>query len=277
MSLDAKEASIYDGEPVECYRFTDGANVYRYTSSDQLIQIPLDSPVDYVPTSVTRGQIQFSHEDSAGDVEITLPRADAVSIFFISYAPTAQVSVVIYRIHRGDTEAIVVFTGIVSSTVFDGGAARLRCTALSNVFSKLIPTIYYQKTCNWVLYGSGCGIDKDATDPFSPPGTYLYRVTAPSVTISGATISDSIFGTKADGYFSTGFAQSADGQKRYIVSHVGNDLLLMSPFIGTVGAVIAYAGCDRTEATCGSKFSNSPRFLGFPRIPTKNVYTKGIT
>jgi hypothetical protein len=43
---------------------------------------------------------------------------------------------------------------------------------------------------------------------------------------------------------------------------------------GTGGgrAFEAFAGCDRTFATCQSKFGNSLNFGGFPWIPAKNPF-----
>ncbi len=66
------------------------------------------------------------------------------------------------------------------------------------------------------------------------------------------------------------------GQRRFIVEKVGQDVTLMSPFIGlTVGQTVkAYAGCDGTETVCAQRFANLDKHLGFARVPYRNPHTR---
>ena len=49
-------------------------------------------------------------------------------------------------------------------------------------------------------------------------------------------------------------------------------LLAVLPGLAVGVAFEAFAGCDRTFATCQSKFGNSLNFGGFPWIPAKNPF-----
>jgi len=54
-----------------------------------------------------------------------------------------------------------------------------------------------------------------------------------------------------------------------------SDVITLSavpPGLAVGNAITLYSGCDRTLATCHSKFGNSENFGGFPLIPTKNPF-----
>ena len=60
-----------------------------------------------------------------------------------------------------------------------------------------------------------------------------------------------------------------------ILAHSGNSVTLSALLSGlAVGVAFeAFAGCDRTLATCQAKFGNAINFGGFPWIPAKNPFT----
>ena len=64
------------------------------------------------------------------------------------------------------------------------------------------------------------------------------------------------------------------GVPRMITNHSGDTITLSAVLPGlAVGVALeAFAGCDRTFATCQSKFGNSLNFGGFPWIPAKNPF-----
>ena len=81
MTYDASEKSRYTGQPVECYRFTQGGNIWRVTSADRDITLPVGV---FEPLAVTRGEFDFSQEDSGETLEITVPRDHPVAALFIA-------------------------------------------------------------------------------------------------------------------------------------------------------------------------------------------------
>ncbi len=264
MSYDSVEKSTYSGAPVELYRFTQGASAWRYTSADASQTYNGEG---YAPEVISRGQIDQSQEEHAGNVEVKLPRDNEVAELFISYLPVIPVSLTVYRFHRSDGQAVTIFIGKVASIAFEGSEATLTCQPVSGVFKRSIPWQLYQEQCNLPLYSAACGIDKAS-----------YKVRGTVSGIGSDTITSSAFGTQSDGWFNNGWVQRDNGEVRWIIGHTGNTLTLMNPFDDLVVSenVDAYAGCDRTESVCSSKFNNLVNHLGFARIPTDNPYDSGI-
>ena len=67
-------------------------------------------------------------------------------------------------------------------------------------------------------------------------------------------------------------------ERRPVVGHSGEDVLLRYPFPGleTGDTVTVYPGCDKKMATCRDKFSNQARFGGFPWIPSTSPFILGV-
>lgn len=264
MTYDAQEKSQWAGQPVECFKFTLGGTAYLYTSADIPITIGADT---YQPEAIARSQEDHDQEDRSSSIKVALPRLNPISILFMPYTSVEPMSLVVTRMHYGDPETVVAFTGTVASAEFDGSICMLTCTRLSELIGRRIPAFYYQEQCNWALYSSRCGVNAASR-----------KDSAVLSAVSGETIQSSTFAARADDWYENGWVQLATGEKRFIVKHVGNTLTLMSPFFGLVaGATVdAYAGCDRTEATCSSKFNNLVNHFGFKRVPQRNPHTSGI-
>lgn len=266
MSYDALETSQRGGKPIELYRFSAGSTrTYWYTSADEEQTYLGDL---YVPEVLSRGEIAYSPESDSGGVEVGIPRTNPVAALFVPYLPEPELALVIYRKHRGDPETIVIFTGKVASSVFSASRCTLTCLPLREALRRRIPLNTFQSQCNWPLYSGPCGVAKAS---FATVGT----VSA----ISEDTVDASAFSPPGSGWFNNGYVERFNGERRWIINHVGSTLTLLSPFVGLVvgESLTAYAGCDRTEAVCQSKFSNIVNHLGFSRLPTKNPFTEGLT
>jgi uncharacterized phage protein (TIGR02218 family) len=267
MTFAAKETSGYEGAPLEFYKFTSGATIWRYTSGDVSATIPDPSaPNLYTPEPIARDPADFSGEDTAGNVRITVGLANPVAQLFIAYTPPAPVTLTIFRKHRTDAEVIVEWVGEIVSASFEGAEARLTCAPVSGRLLRRVPCLLYQPQCNWPLYSASCGIDKDS-----------WKDAALLSDVTGSTITSTTFDARADGWYVNGWVERTNGERRFVVNHVGAVLTLMSPFIGLEAGetVTAYAGCQRTEAECISKFDNLAKFMGWSRIPTRNPYSGG--
>jgi uncharacterized phage protein (TIGR02218 family) len=264
MSYDSLEKSVYSGAPVELYRFTQGPKSWRYTSADseQTYQ-----GYAYRPEAISRGELDQSQEEQAGSLEVTLPRDNEVASLFIPYLPVEPIGVTLFRFHRGDSEVVTIFVGKVASVAFIGSEARLVCQPVSEVLRRQIPSYMYQYQCNHALYSTACGINKAS-----------YKVQAIVSAVSGDTVTATAFGTKSSGWFNNGWLQRSNGEVRFVIGHSGNTVTLMNPFSGLKAgeSVDAYAGCDRTESVCASKFGNLVNHAGFSRIPTKNPFEAGL-
>ncbi|MDP3401950.1 MAG: hypothetical protein Q8R97_12600, partial [Brevundimonas sp.] len=80
--------SLYGSAPVEIFEFRQGANAWRYTSSDAPVTHLGHS---YEPGAIARKGISHTREASSGSVELTLPRTDPVVRLFIGHLPPTSV------------------------------------------------------------------------------------------------------------------------------------------------------------------------------------------
>lgn len=259
------ETSPYLGDPIEGFEFAMAGTFYRYTSSDAAATFVGQS---FAPEAIVRTAMEFSQEDTAGNVMVSVPNTNAVAQLWVAYLPVAEVTLTIYRKHRGDPEVIVAFVGKVMSITFEGPEATMVCAPVRAMLQRKVPSMVFQSQCNHNLYGVGCGVLKAS---FKQSGTVLAT--------SGNNVSATVFGANPDGWFNNGWMELASGSRRFIVAHVGASVELMNRFLPALApgtAFDAYPGCDRTETICRTKFNNLPRHLGFPRIPTRNPYDGSI-
>ena len=260
MGYDEFEESVAGGKPVECYRFSSGANLWLYTSADREVVLPSGL---YIPAIVSRGERAYSGEDGSGGLDVHLTRADPAIAEFIPYIPTTPLGLVIYRAHRGvENDARPLFSGSVRSVSFSGSEATLRCVPVTRHFERRVPALDYGATCNWAIFSTPCG--KNPED---------YRVQAAVAIVDGFDLGSLAFASKPDGWFTGGWIARANGEKRHIVNHVAARVTLLSPFVGMgVEVVDAFPGCDGTEETCIAKYENLPRHFGFSTIPARNPH-----
>lgn len=264
MSFDSLEKSQAAGNPVEFFKFVSGARSFWYTSADDEITYLGDL---YTPETIVRGSLSQDDEEESGHIEITIPRTNPIAALYVPYTPEPAMALTLYQKHRSDPQVIAMaFT--VASGRFQGSTCVLTCLPIFEVFRHSYPRNTCQAQCNWALYSAQCGV-----------GRATFLVVGVVTTITGDTIQATAFGTKPDGWFNNGYVERANGERRWVVGHVGATLTLMSPFLDlTVNeSVTAYAGCDRTEAVCKSKFNNVLNHLGFARVPNKNPFQTGVT
>lgn len=269
MTYAAQEISAYAGEPVEIYLFRSGpAFQYAVTSASSAQTY---NAITYQPEAISRSNVTQDTGEQPQLSQIVVPYDAPIALLFRAYLPAYPVFVNILRMHLTDTgtEWVRQFTGVVASVADDDSTAQttLSCRPVGESLLRSIPWLTFQPTCNWATYSTGCGLDKNAF------------ATASSVsTVGDTTIQGPVFATKPDGWFVNGWVERANGERRYIIGHVGDTLTLQSPFVGLAAGedVTAYAGEDFTENTCKTKFNNIDRFLGFPRIPTVNPYNTNL-
>jgi len=265
MSYDLEEKSRFEARPVECYLFELGTSRWAYTSAEEAIQIPgWEDPFEPAPILAERQE--HGSEDTAGGITLTVPRTLPCIGDFVAYAPAGRLSLTLIQVHRTSLgEYKTPFRGSVVGVEWEDSLARLTCQPITHEFGRLIPRLGYQRQCNWPLYSAGCGINAAS-----------FAQSAVVTSVAGSVIAaDEFRDCYEDGWFNAGFVLWGS-QRRFIVSHVGNAITLMSPFQGLeVGlTVVAYPGCDQTEAMCAQKFGNLDHHLGFARVPYRNPHTR---
>lgn len=266
MSYNTLETSQRSGAPLELYKFQLDPTTFSFLTSGDASDTYLTDT--YTPEAVSRTRVKEGNEPDSGSVVVTLPRTHPVAQRFIGYAPEPSIKVTIYARHRGDAEVVEVFRGSVSTSKFSGPGVELTCLPDIAADDHVVPSKACGPQCQWALYSSGCG--KSKVD---------FMITGTVNVVTGDTVQSTAFSSQPTGWLNNGWIERATGERRWIIDHVGATITLMNPFLGLVpGEVVtAYAGCDRTEAVCDSKFNNHARFLGFPRVPTRNPFDVGVT
>jgi len=263
LTYDAVETSVYEGEPVEVYKFDrEGIKIWRYTSADRDVIVGGDI---YLAAPMKRNDIEGSQDVERTALKITMPADADFPRQFIASPPTDRISAEVRRYHQSDPEIAFLWVGRVINVEHHEFEAIVLCE--SSISSLKRPTLrrIYQTTCPHLLYGPECALVQSAwgVDATLAAGT------------SGVTLVSSAFSGFAGGYFAGGFVQivvSSNINRAFISAHSGGTLTTGLPLQGAaVGLqVTAFPGCDHSLATCASKFSNSLNYGGFPYIPTKN-------
>ena len=151
------------------------------------------------------------------------------------------------------------FEGLVSEVVPSHSEVNLKVTGFTERLNQSWPRNYWATTCQHKLYSIGCGQLESAfqtTTGMSGGTQFGFNATT----------------GKASGYYDLGKATfiggGNDGLMMGIKSQVGTAFTLVGklPYAAS-GSVILVPGCDKTQSTCSSKYSNLVHFKGCPYIP----------
>jgi uncharacterized phage protein (TIGR02218 family) len=267
MTYDAYQTSQYAGEPMTLFRFAGGASrLWLYTSESSTV---IRGGETFVPEAIRHGDMEQNLADAPKAFEITVPSTSEIAAEFKPFLPASPITIIVYSRHRPDTEYLPIFIGECESAAFsDDGVATISCQPLQYKMERNIPWPCYSATCNWALYSTGCGVNKDS-----------FKVETAITVNTGFEIKSAAFDAMPDGWFNAGFVvRVSTGEVRWVVAHIGDSLTLVSPFPNfQLGEIVqAFAGCDGLESTCVSKFNNLPNFAGFPDVPNKNPYRDSV-
>ncbi len=264
MTYAAIESSAQSGRPVELYEFLDGATPYRYTSADGDIVYGGNT---YTAVPISRGAVEATSETARLALEITCARSVGVLALFALLPPDDIVAVTVRRLHAGDGEAITLWMGRVLNVTLNNVSAEIHCESVYTSLKRVGLRRLYQKGCPHVVYGPGCGLDRNA-----------FKSTKTVSTVSGTSITLAAMGAFVDGYFAGGYLEweSSGGyfERRAIRSQVGGVVTIGFPLPGLAAAasVNLYPGCDHSLATCTGKFANRLNYGGMPYFPSKNPF-----
>lgn len=265
MTYQALETSVYDGQPVELFKFRRRAQCWRYTSADQPY---VHATETYLPLPISRGDFERSDEAASSEIEVRMALGLALADELRAGTPPTPVTIEIFRLHRSDLNAITLFRGVVSHAQKIGDEIVVKCVSPLSSEEKEVPRFLIMRTCPNVLYGDACALD---------PADWDLADTVASVTNGGITVTTGAATTKPDNYFQAGVIELTGTDYRgFIVKHVGNVLTLLTPVPGLIAtsSVNLLAGCDRLVETCRDRFDNVPNFNGFPLHPDRNPFVK---
>ncbi|WP_343061955.1 DUF2163 domain-containing protein [Novosphingobium piscinae] len=167
-----------------------------------------------------------------------------------------------------------VFQGFVSDCYPERTMIRVVVKSLQELLAQPFPRNVYQSVCSRTVYDAGCGANKAL---FTSTGTVA---SSPAPT----TTSFKTGHAQAAGYFDQGvitFTSGANaGIRRTVKSYnpaTGFTFALPLPVAPAIGDTISvFAGCDKTLATCRSKFNNAGNFRGFPWVPNPETAAPAV-
>jgi uncharacterized phage protein (TIGR02218 family) len=267
MTFALQETSRESGSVLELYTFIFGLSTFRFTSFQRDV---VWQGLSYTSVTISRSNTGASIEDVAGQVTITLPIDNEVPQLFVRNVPGKVGSVQIFRAHINDPaeEIVVLFDGFVANVSLDGELeAKVLCNPQTKIFDRSAPRIQFMSLCGHILYDERCKVNI-ALFTFTGLVSALVNNV---ITVNGA----GAVGL-AD-HFTGGFARfpsASTDDARLILTQSGDDMTLLIPFAENVLGqnIDLFAGCDRSLATCDSKFAAVPNYGGFPFVPRKNPF-----
>lgn len=248
---------------VELFEFARGPKVLRVTSGDRAV---IWSGQTYVPIpGLKRGRLGQSESSSRNDLDITAPASFSLSQWFASGVPTEPIYVTLRRVRVSDGAAVTLWAGVLGGLRETISSMQLRGQSLSAALGALGPRRAWQVACPYALYSVECGVNRED-----------FRVAATLTAGNGYVVSAAAFAGFADGYFDGGYVRwnvGANIEHRWIVKHIGTDLMLLTPASAGVGASVdALPGCDHSIATCDAKFSNAANYGGQHSLPKQDPF-----
>lgn len=275
--------------PAYAYKFTHGATSYYFCNFDQDITITgFGGGADQV---FTKAQIEHRIPEqtmsiSSYQATIALAATDVELRKYFFGSPTNKVFITIYRINTASLptaawadDVYTEFVGVASGVGFNDYQISVSCISEALEQDGKVARFTYQKTCNHVLGGFGCGVNMETsanklTTTISAVNRLSRSIDITNTTINGNAITATTF--------QGGKVVLADGTKIGVISTT-----LLAPgvrlrlqwFPTTVAvsqAVIVYRGCRHTLEACADDFNNVNGqsgvggFSGFPTIPNRN-------
>jgi uncharacterized phage protein (TIGR02218 family) len=262
----------------DCYTFTLRTGlILTYTNADVPIQL---NGYIYVANSVLMDGLNYKCTDGlevdqqqitlsakATDTVAGVPFLQALGRGVFDGAEIQRERAFLNSWSPADTASpvgsVILFKGRIGTVDSIG-----RTTAQITVNSDLVmldlqmPRNVYSPSCQHVLYDSGCSLVKST---FGTAGIVGAGSTFSLINWSGASKNFN----QGTLLFSSGVNAGVSVNIKGVVAGISLSLaypLYAAPAQGD--AFTAYWGCDHTQATCTSKFSNLANFRGFPYVPS---------
>lgn len=288
MTYIGQEESLEDGQPIELFKFANSEEQFFFTSGQEQV---IFAGGTYVPETIDHTESGVASIQTQRILQVRMPTDNPFVQRYINTVPASPDICQIFRFHStdgGTPEVIVLFTGTVASVQFVGDIASITVQARSEVLGRTIPRQSSRANCNHVLYDARCKVpDSDfriagvITSISSDGFVIQFNTGSNTLPRTGNQLSAQL--TADSEFFNNGFVRRGGIEHRMAqtVTDLGGNLvsiLLLLPFqtleIGQ--DVDFFAGCDHLLATCITKFDNVDKYGGFPFIPEKNPFTKGI-
>lgn len=272
---------------VDLYTITlTGGQVLRYTNADQAVTV--NGNTYAMGPALRRGKTRLNVGISVDSLDVTLAADASVTVNgvpLLRFVANGGFDGARLLLERAYASAPVVWgssgsspwvgtlplfqgrVGVPHATRFD---ARLAVNSDAELLNVRVPRNLYQPACSNTLFDTACVLSK-----------VLYAYTAAATGASDVTRTG--FQTalpQSSGYFALGFVVCNTGPnaglQRTVRSFDSGYILTIQPWpqaVAVGNTFTVYPGCDKTQATCSSKFNNLDRFRGAPYIPAPETIT----
>lgn len=265
MTFDTLERSNYDGLPITLYEFNCDGVYWRYAASDTA---HVAFGETYAPLNIGDGGISQSGSASDDDFKITLESTCEVAQLYRGTPPSQEVLVTLRRMHRGDTEAPVVWVGTVKSARRKSTIeAELSCKTFLASLDRPGLRLSWSRGCPHALYDRNCRVNPEH-----------YAVISQVTSVSGDRFNCSLSGY-SENWFAGGMVEFTSElgttEIRPVESNTTGTVVLLGLADGITSGmwVTLFPGCNRTTGEGGcSKFSNLSNYGGFAHMPTKSPF-----
>jgi len=259
MTYESIEPTVDSGMPIILLEFSQGDETYRFTSYDKNYTY---SGYIYQPTYFSFDRLRQTADPFKNDLNISFNQSNTFAFQQAVYRNSEPTTVIVRRGHVDDGDFFIQWKGRVIGREINNSEINLVCESVFTKLKAIGLRAKYEHYCRHTLYSAQCAANK-------PSKTVVGTVDS----VSGNVISISEVDALADGYFDLGVVDIG-GVKRAVLSHIGANLSLLSPFDTNILGLSASvsAGCNKTLAICDSKFSNTINFGGFPYIPVRNPF-----
>lgn len=265
---------------VDLFSFTlSGGQVVRYTSADMAVTVG-GSTYGLGPI-IKRGKTRLSVGIAVDTLEVTLGADASVTIGgapILPFIAAGRLDSARLSLDRAFAPApgaawvgtLALFQGRVSDTKISRYEAALTVASDAELLNVMVPRNVYAPGCTNTLFDGTCGLSKAAN---------AVSATATSYTDATRTLFVTAL-AQAAGFFALGWAVGVTGANagvgRTIKTFGSGAVATIQPWPQTVAAgdtFTLYPGCDKTQTTCSTKFTNVVRFRGQPYVPAPETVT----
>lgn len=258
----------------ELYTITlnDNSTVLRYTNADQDLTVN-GFIYRHDSVQIQRGRVSQSIGIDVDDLDLTLYADDndrvldmpVIHAFRAGTFDGAYFTVEILFMKNWENREIpplVHFSGRIVVDELGRNYAKLKVKSETELLNIKLPCHLVMPGCSHALYGPGCNLNREAV-------AINGQVQMGS---SGTKIMNAL--NQPEGWFDLGVIEFTGGQnvniKRTVRHYRAGEITLVYPLPNIPEAgdpYRIYPGCDKTAATCRSKFNNLTHFRGYPFVP----------
>lgn len=248
------------------YKFTfEGSSPVGYTSAPEALTF---DGLSYAAEKIRHGNFSQSLRPQGDDITIECDGFTGCPLESIAKLELERkLSLDVYECDpTAPSGAQLMFSGQVLTAQIKGRRLLGSASTLGGIMRRKLPRFLVQRTCNYTLFDSLCGVSAAA-----------HKVTGTLASASGNTITVTCGSAAAADYFANGWVLVGSGstaERRAVLRSSptgGGQILTLHKAIRQTGtpAVEFYPGCDgQFESTAGcARYANQNRFGGAPRQP----------